>query len=286
LTFDPMMQAGGPGFVIFRSASIFECHRAPGMPKAELTVGSRFHLSPLLKGVHSLKHFFVLSINRKHMRLYRYSNGTCHEVEWPAGVPFSFNETEGAEGANIENRSSTGVSPGAMWSVQFGSKGRPKREGAGNHFHHFFAAIDHGLSPLLRDQPLVLTGVADEVSAYRKISKYPRILEEGILGSQQHTSMPELAKTCSEIAEREYFARSLAVCNEFRTTTGPTASGPQGVLKAALNGRIHKLCVREDSGSEDMVNSAVAETLHAGGEVFVARRADLATEVAVALLRF
>ena len=76
-----------------------------------------------------------------------------------------------------------------------------------------------------------------------------------------------------------------------------TSKDVRAVLRAAAQGRVHRLCVRKDtqfiadlesgSAKQDLVNAAAVETLHTGGEVFEVGQDRLGeAEPVAAILRY
>lgn len=297
---DDRLKANGPGLAIFCSTGTVqcvECFRMRGIAETAVTVASHFNLTPLLPLAGELREFFILGLSRQHMRLCRYDNGAVTEISWPAGVPQSLDDAEHGRAEIVGNHATTGMSPSAALSVQFGSANRPDREGAGHHLTHLFQHVDAGLAPVLGGLPLLLGGVADELAAYRRAAKYPAVLTAELSGSIEHKRTSELAGLAQTAATEAYFTAAAKACHEGKASL----SDPEAVLRAAFEGRVHRLCVREgevfahpmiselDSakqGSEDWINAAVAETLCAGGEVFAVRAQELPESLLLAALRY
>ena len=300
---DEKLGVGGPGLAVFCSALGVECYRAPDIKKAELVVASHFHLTPLLPLASTPRDLFILGISRKRMRLCRYASGAVTEVGWPEGVPVSLDAAEGGRLDSTGNHASTGVSPSAMLSVQFGSPNRPDHEGAGHHMTHFFRMVDARLAPILGKAPLLLGGVAEEIAAYRRAAKYHPLLPEEISGSMERMTTSEIAVLAHAAALAQYFAESakaLAACHAIKDPL-KKLNDPLTIVRPASAGRVHRLCVREGAvfagqmsgeldlakrDSEDLINAAAAETLRTGGEVFVVRANQMPDELAIAALRY
>ena len=300
---DEKLGIGGPGLAVFCSTRGVECYRAPDIKKAELFVASHFHLTPLLPLSSTPRDLFILGISRKRMRLCRYASGELTEVPWPEGVAASLDDAEGGRVDSTGNHASSGVSPSATLSVQFGSPTRPDHEGAGHHMTHFFRMVDAGLAPLLARLPLLLGGVAEEIAAYRRAAKYHPLLSEEISGSMEHMTASEIAVLAHAAAITAYFeesAKALAACHAIKDPL-KKLKDPLTIVRAASAGRVHRLCVREGAvfggqligeldfakrDSEDLINAAVAETLHTGGEVFVVRAKEMPDELIIAALRY
>jgi len=302
-------EAGGCGFAIFCSPRVLEVYDLPSwtttnQPAEKLTIASHFDLAPLVERAFVPREFFILGISRKYLRLFRYRNEICQEVALPPKVPVSV-EVAGAfdqPDHDLENRSSSGPSTGSMRGVHFGTMS--DREAAGEYLGHFFGIVDQGLKETLAGGPLLLAGVHEEIAAYRRAAKYPHILESEIHGNIEFLAAEEIARHAADAAREHYRRAGQRVLAEYREMPGRsrTRDDPYDVLQAAAAGRVHRLCVREgieihgrmlpelDSAhavTEDLVNAAVVETLHHGGDVFMLPKDHLpASHPAAAILRY
>lgn len=299
------VEAGGPGFALFRSPHHLQIFSLPGTAADSLVFASHFALLPLVDRVYTPQGFYVLGLSRKHLRLLRYHLGVCVEVALPPQVPESV-EAAGAFDApdhDLENRSSAGVGRGSMKAVHFGTLS--DREAAGEYLYHFFGMVAQGLKDTLNGVPLLLAGVHEEVAAYRRASKYPHLLETEIPGNIEFLPPEDIAKAAAGAA-REHYRKAglnvLAALREMPDRNRTLIGDPHRVLRAAAAGRVHQLCVREMTGihgamepeldtvhlaSEDLLNAAVVETLRHGGEVFALTPDQMAASNPVAaILRF
>jgi hypothetical protein len=179
-----------------------------------------------------------------------------------------------------------------MRGVTFGTLS--DREAAGEYLHHFFLLVDRGLTPVLAGKPLLLAGVHEEVSAYRRAANYRPILEPEISGSIEYLALDELARRAAGAALAHYHKLGERVFAEYREMNNRhrTLGDVREVLRAATQGRVHQLCLRahtalRDATGEDLLNAAAVETLRTGGEVFVLPETSMpATEPAAAILRY
>jgi Bacterial archaeo-eukaryotic release factor family 3 len=273
------VEAGGAGFAIFRSPEYTARYYLPDKPGKtpveKLVVADHFYLSPFVADAFAPHEFFVLGLSTKHLRLFRFINGECQEVPLPAAVPASLEAAGGFDQPDhLLNRSPSGTSTGAKRGVQFGTL--TDREAFPEYLHHFFGIVDRGLKATLDGKPLLLMGVHQEVAAYRRTAKHAHILMPDVLGNTDFLTTQEVATHATDACRAHYqllaervFAEYLEMPDRVRTLAHVPA-----VLRAASEGRVHRLCVRD--GAEvagprggDLVNAAIVETLRAGGEVFV-----------------
>ncbi len=291
------VEAGGAGFAIFRSPEYtarYYLPEKPGKtPVEKLAIAEHFYLAPFVAGAFAPREFFVLGLSTKHLRLFRYVNGECQEQPLPAAVPPSLEAAGGFDQPDhLLNRSPSGSSTGAKRGVQFGTT--TDRETVPEHVLHFFGVVDRELNPTLDGKPLLLMGVQEEVAAYRRASKRAYILTSDVLGNTDFLTAPEVAARAADACRAHYqllAERVLLECREM-TDRGRTLADVPAVLKAAGEGRVHRLCVRSETEiagpeGEDMINAAVVETLRAGGEVFMLPQDKMpAAQPLAAILRY
>jgi Bacterial archaeo-eukaryotic release factor family 3 len=287
------VEAGGAGFAIFRSPEYTARYYLPGLPTEKLAIADHFYLTPFVAGAFAPHEFFVLGLSKKHLRLFRYVNGECHELPLPARVPPSLEAAGGFDQPDhLLNRSPSGSSTGAKRGVQFGTT--TARETVPEHVLHFFGVVDHELNPTLDGKPLLLMGVQEEVAAYRRAAKRAYILTSDVLGNTDFLTTSDIAALAAEACRAHYQLLAERVLLEYREMPdrGRTLAEVPAVLQAAGEGRVHRLCVRSDTeiagpGGEDRINAAVAETLRNGGEVFMVPQDKMpAAQPLAAILRY
>jgi len=297
-----LAEAGGPGFAVYRTADSVASVSFEGCP-AKSVLASHPFVMPLLESAFSAQELCVLGLSANHLRLFEYSDGTCRPLAVPAGIPQNLAAAGHAHhGSQGENATPSGINAGNLGGIRFGTGG--DRENARDAMEHFCVAIDRGLRSLLDGRPLLLMGVKQEIAAYRRVSHYDSILQAEVDGNVETFTPARIAALAQQAALAEYRRQGLLVRNEIleMRDRARTAQDVHEALKAAVEGRVHKLCVR--GGTEvigplepalnpaglpvgDLINAAVVETLRHGGEVYVLPPEQLAiTESASAILRY
>jgi hypothetical protein len=168
--------------------------------------------------------------------------------------------------------------------------------------HDFFELVDRGLKRIVGSRPLVLFGVQEEVAAYRHAGKGHANLIAAEPGNAEFLTLAEIGERAYAAVLHEYELAGnavLAKLREMRDRSRVATETPH-ILEAAAQGRIHQLCVRanaeltastpRETGLTDAdgpVNTAVAETLRVGGDVFVLAADHLsADQPMAAILRY
>lgn len=172
----------------------------------------------------------------------------------------------------------------------------------------FFEMVDNGLAGNFsnRETPLLLLGPDDEVGLYRQVNHYPHLCEDDLRFSASNLSGDRLeAMICEWIANREN-AQKMERVTDLRDALGqgPASNDLGEVLKAALDGRIASLFLREGetrygvghrnadcvelhearkAGDDELLDLAATSVATTSGEVrFVGGNGDLGGDSPVA----
>lgn len=266
------LEAGGPGIVVLRSPNVKEQFSLRRDHPPQAWAGMYPALAPFIPEITLPTDFFVLGFARKNLRLYQCTNGRCQALDLPAGVPDSVESAEAFKPSEHEaGRAASGPDSGGT-GVHFGTLS--DREAAGEHLHYFITTVDRGLREALAGKPLLLTGVHEELSAFRRFSRYEHLMDGEIPGSTEALSLPELAARATREVEQEHRTQAEKAVAAWREMTDRTraAGGSKEVLRAAREARVHRLFIPEtpESGDTEHVNAALAMTLKNGGSVTVA----------------
>jgi hypothetical protein len=119
-------------------------------------------------------------------------------------------------------------------------------------------------------------GVHEEVAAYRRAAKHAHILTADCLGSIDVLTLPDIAVRAAEACRKHHQSMAERVLAEHQEMPdrGRTLADVPAVVRAAGEGRVHRLCVRVGTevpgpDGEEQINAAVVGTLRAGGEIFM-----------------
>jgi hypothetical protein len=294
---------GGPGTAIYCTPTFQASVLCSGTTE-KAVVASNPYVIPLLEDALSSHDLFVLCLSTKQLKLYEYAGGTSALVPLPAAVPVSL-EAAGhfhTGTTHGETRTSAGHSAGKMTALRFGTSG--SRESARGEVEHFFSLVDSGLKAVIGERPLLLTGVREEIAAYRRVSHCDSLLHSEVDGNNDFLTAAQITELAKNAALEEYRRHGSEILQEFREMRdrNRTASSVGQIIRAAGEGRVHRLCVRTgtelpgkiEGGSnnaglaaEDLANAAVVRTLANGGEVYLLPADQMSeTEPLCAILRY
>ena len=276
---------GGRALLLFAAPGGFEAiYESRTLKHAATIVGSHFNLVPLLSETMAPNDFLVLGISKNRVRLLHYADGCCEELPLPASVPANLK----ADGEfdlpdhDLGNRSTAGPS---LWTgrantrtVRFGTGNDPEAHGA--YMKHYLTRIDQGLKEVIKNKPLFLAGVKEELDEFRSLSKHPYILGEQCHGNSDRATPDQIAAHAAAGAVREYCASAKRAAEALTEQPNKILGDAARILRAAQEGRVRRLLIADqatipangaiDGGfdGEDLVNACTVETIRTGGEVY------------------
>ncbi|MFL5264053.1 MAG: hypothetical protein ACJ79L_16755 [Anaeromyxobacteraceae bacterium] len=232
----------GAGLALLRSPEVAIRYALP-VPVPELTVvASTFHTKPLLSYLARDRHFFVLALSERAARLYEASPLVAEEASG-ARLPSRLEEAVREQRDVDPYRGVHGAVGAGRATHRRGSDGvtdaRKERLG------RYFKAVDERLCALLHDRgaPLVLAGVGTHHGVYRRVTRYPHVLDVGIEGNVDHLRPDEIHRLAWPIvAEQEAHREASAVAQYVAARfSGKTSDDLADVARAVVEGRVRVL---------------------------------------------
>jgi hypothetical protein len=287
-------QSHGASFFLSREG--FQHYHVPLEMKELVTVGSRFHLMPLLPLLTQSDHFYILALSQKKLRLYDATLQSIREVDLK-NVPTNI---DAALQLDLTNK-------GRQYRVETGSgaaqrPGSYHGQGAGmDSIEHkkdilrYFQMVDRALQAqvLPNDRPLmVLAGAEYELPLYREANTYPNLVDGGVATNPSGLDLKELHARGKEIIRPLLVQRQQAVINQYHGLMGTSriSESLEDILRAAHGGRVSvflapagmerwgrfdahtsqvELHSQYGPGDEDLLNVAAVQTLLHDGTVYV-----------------
>jgi hypothetical protein len=308
LSEDPVLGVGTQwGRVIFRSPSVLELFHLTQPVQPSLSVGSSFSIRKLAPELALSRAFHILALSKMGVSLLRCAGVHAELTKLPPRIPATLAEAMAFDSPDhdLENRSASGSSTGAMHGVRFGTGS--ERETQHAHLADYYKLVDRGLQEFIRepDTPLILWGVKEDTDIYRAVSDYSDLAQGSIVGSPdvsflQPAVMLRKAYSILRTEELERQAAALAAGKE-RSTPSRFSTDPNSILRAAVEGRVGQLYVDEGAerinvfhgetfrswGREDLLNLAAVQTIiHHGKSCELPSTMMPDGSIAVALMRF
>ena len=302
---DPaLLKGSATGRIVFRSENTLKEFVSTEPRTAALAVGSVFAIRPMLPELTAPRVFYILAVARDRVSLKRCTGHFLENVDLPRGVPATLDDAMELEPPDhdLENRSAAGHAIGAIRRVRFGTGSG--RETVHAHLSDFYKLVDRGICKMIHQPgiPLVLAGVDEEVAAYRAISGFPNLASESVHGSLDMPPADMVARASTILRrEAELLAADDVLDEKERGTPNHFLTEPAAILRAAFEGRVHRLYLNEDAerfgdhenasyrswGREDLLNLAAVQTILHRGTVYELPGSMMPdSDVAAAVLRY
>ena len=270
-------------------------------------VSDRFWIAPLLPFVATRDRFHVLALSQNEVRVVECVHDTAEALDL-GGIPASLDEA-----LRLDDRESQLHSHGADQvgrgdvSAQFHGQG-----GAGEFDdvdqERFLHAVDRGLKDLLGgdSDPLVLAGVDEIVSRFKKVSHHRRIVDAHLGGNPEGTSAELLCARGTPLVTAQFGAQ-LDALRLFEESHALRAESVAELVESSAAGRVAHLFVRTGSrhwgtasaggevtehaaredGDVDLIDVIARATLAHGGQVFALEASEMPSDVPLAgVLRY
>jgi len=274
-------------------------------------VGERFHIKPLILGVKQDRRYYLLALAQNDVRLYegdRVELRPVHVPNLPANINEAVPPTEAEKSVQWHTR--TPWQSGRRSPMFFG----PSDVGSDQiaRLQHFCGRVDAAVCQFLgdRQEPLILAAVDFLQPIYRSVSRYARLLPQGIEGNPEPIPIQQLHAQAWAIAEPEFRAAELKhlelLPEAISKNRGSTDLAE--ILSGAANARVAELSIavdrhqwgrfdpetgelhiapKQSPQNEDLLNLAAIHTLKHGGTVHAVSSTDLPdASAAAAIFRF
>ncbi len=279
------------GFAVFMSPNVFKYFRVPIEFSEEMYINSRFYIKPILPAINRNEKFFVLSLDRKQIRLFEGTRYGINEVELD-NIPTSLEEeVEDFEFHQLTFRTNQ---RGANKPQLYNGPGFGTDDARWiKDLHRFYQRIDKGIINKLGEgyPPLVLSGVEYLIPHFREVSSYSKILDKAVELNTDEMSDRELFEHSWKVAG-EHFDKSKndsIFLYEQLYDTERTSNNIVDIIPAVFSNKIQTLFVNpqnclwgkfdQDSyrleiheskqqGDEDLCDLAIMQAILHNAEVF------------------
>ena len=273
------------GLAVFLAANSCRYLKLNFSPETKVVAEPTFYVIPLLETLLNEKHFYLLAISKGGCRLFKGNKFGLAFIE-VNDMPRDY-KSEVAD---------TGV------STTFRSIGEGASHGAGDgsdtdkvYLNQYLKQVDNAVwNQVLHNKnaPLLLAGVEYVTAMFRDVSKYKNLLEDTIDGNHERKSADELFEMTKEIVAPYLDKDPSEALKRYGdlSATEKTSDEISNVISASFYGKIDSLFIhrgaaywgsfdtmankvtpmkKEDEASEDLIDTAVVNTIANGGEVFV-----------------
>lgn len=283
------------GLALFMRPAWHRAFRVPVDLPSLGAVGEHFVIGPLLRLLAGDRHFLVLALSQREVRLLEGSPHHVEELEL-RDVPTSLREViEPAEArsaamARLASSTSGGESGRAVFYGHGAADDHAKKEDA----RRFVGQVAEGLRTYLagQDLPMVPVGLDYLVAMYREANAYRHLTAESVLMNPDQLSESELHAAAWPVASGILDRQADSAVESFRKLhgTGRASNDPRVVAEAAEQGRVETLLLgappwgwgqftpdtpvvqlgdQGDFAHGELLDRAAADALANGGHVHV-----------------
>ena len=214
-------------------------------PVPELAVvADSLHIKPLLRFFQSADQYQLLGLSRGEFTLYEGSRYGFAEIELDPGTPRTITDVLGEEYTepHLSHRSSGG-SGGAVFH---GSGG--KRDEIDKDMEKFFRYVDRFVLENYSKTsglPLILVALAEYHAFFKKVSRNPYLMEEGIKDAYDSLDLKKLRENVWKIIEPLYLEKTKILVGSFeKARAGFLGSDDLAqIARAALEHRVGTLLI-------------------------------------------
>lgn len=305
-------EISGETLVILRSEERLKHYWVPDKLNKAVIVADNFYLRPFLKPFEAERLFYILALSQKDIRLLRATENSAEEVDLRDRVPRSIGEFLQSDKPDHvqDNRGAPGPGAGSSKGVMFTTN--TDREARDEYLLHFYKAVGHGVSEILRGQekvPLVPVGVEYELALFKQVNTWQNTCGDGVRGAPNGLKGGDMHARALECMNRIYETELEEILAHHNRQGGDNATaGVNDIVKAAYDGRVLHLFAAENgqamgnfdeaahrarthqvarSGDEDLINAAAVQTISHGGRVHVLPQARVpANRPLAAIMRY
>lgn len=219
-----------------------------------VAVDDHFHLAPVYAFLSDEQEYYVLALAQHDPKLYK---GNMYElkstdIELPSNIEEALNIDE----LHLKSvQYHTGNQGGA---TQIHGHGGAKDTGDSERLR-FFSIVDNKITQQAdKKLPLIIAGTDSEVTEYKSLSRYPKIMEDHISGNYTGVNPNDLYKKAKPVIEKEIILSEHAdVLERFQRLSGENdnlvATSYADIKDAAEKGRIETLAVGMSRKTRDTV---------------------------------
>ena len=268
-------------------------------PVGELAVvADSFHVKPLLRILQSADRYQILGLSRDDVSLFEGNRDALDEVELDAAVSDVVADRLGAPRDRPKSSvwtyraGGSGSQPGA--GVRHGV-GSEKSELIARETEKLFRDVDRAVLQVHSRPsgiPLMLAGLPEHQALFRRVSRNPFLLPDGIDVNPGTLSLDALRERAWRTVEPHYLARLASLVELFGTARAHALGSDDldAIADNAAAGRVATLLVqaeREKADVDDRLDDIAETTLRHRGQVVVVPAARMPTASgAAAIYRF
>lgn len=298
-------QHNDKGLALFMSEDDFEYFRIPHSFKERVMVDDHFLITPLIPMITLEGTFCVLTLSQKDIRLLKCTRASVEEIELTEApdsleeyLKYDVNEN------HLQHHSGQGANAQAIFHGHGGAKDSDTQE-----IVNFLKQVENDVTSILRkrNDPLILAGVDEAISEYRKVNHYSRLMDQTISGNPDPKSNEEIRDEAWKVIQSYFLKDMYTDIERFGDLTGTEKQSDNlsQIVEAAYYGKIDSLFVpigehswgwfdterdtvhhstEPKNGEHDLINMAAIKTLTQSGNVYALDKEDMPNGSSIAAI--
>jgi hypothetical protein len=292
---EQLWQQSNQGLAVFMSPTLQQTYQVPVEMPPTATVFHRFQLKPLLPLIAQPCEFYLLSLSKKTVELFK---GDCYELkkELVPDLPESMEEVVGTETGerHLQFHTSTTTPSGSVRPAMYHGSSSWKDD-KHKYLARYLQRVDTAVERHLRNSkaPLIIAGVERMRTIYTKVNTYSDFLRDFVMkGNKEKNSLVDLHQHALDLLRPHFYEEERAtITRHFDHGSGSKISTDVSeILREAQQGRVDTVLVAKNvrqwgtfdpdtlkvqylpeaqPTSHDLLDLACATTLLNGGKAYV-----------------
>jgi hypothetical protein len=246
------------GLAVLAAPGLFRVYRLQ-RPVPELAVvADSFHTKPLMRILQSADRYQILGLTRQQIRLFEGNRDALDEIEPAPGVPRTLIDALGEEVTDPRLTVSSYGGAGRT-GMHHGHGGR--KDDVDLDAERYFRAVDRAVLELHSRPsglPLCLAGLPENQSPFRRVSRNPLLMDDGIDANPDALAIGALRELAWRVVEPQYLARLGAIVQTFEQSRakGLGTDDLAQAVEAAAAGRVATLLAAADRQVPGRIDAA------------------------------
>ena len=254
------------GLAVYISEDRFDVYKLPYDVEEQVFVNNHFMITPLLPMTSMDGSFSVLAVSRQNIRLLRCTRNEVQDIT-PTDIPLSVEDY-------LE------IDPEKQLQFHSGSRGQKAvyfGHGANEEdklivVESFYREIEKEITKILKenDEPLILTGLTENIGIYKKVNSYNRVLDEIVKRNPDELKDKELKEKGWEIIQTFFLSDMYKSLENLKKSTNDKVSNNLAdIVEATVMGKSQTIFISKGEkkwGFYDDANHTVQYSSNPNGK--------------------
>lgn len=296
-------QHADKGLAVFVAEDTFEYFRVPLDFKERVLVEDYFLITPLIPMTTLDGTYTMLCLSQKNVRLLKCTRESVETISIE-DAPTSMEEFQKFDVYEKSLSSASGAGGSKSMFHGWGDAGIDNKV-----LENYLKTIENEVTAILkrRKDPLILAGVDEAISKYKKVNHYHRLMDDAIKSNPDPMSDEEIRDKGWEVIKSYFLKDMYDDMERFADLTGSDkqSNNLSQIVEAAYYGKVDSLFVpigehswgrfdqerdtvhhsaEQQNGEHDLINAAAIKTLTQGGDVYALDKEDMPKKSSIAAI--